>query len=77
MDIDKLRLLETRIDAIVSQHTAVCEERDRLRQQLQDAETRLRTIGERVAEQDKERAEIKARVERILGRLDSLGLAEG
>jgi hypothetical protein len=77
MDIEKLRLLESRIDAVLSQHTTVCAERDQLRQQLVDAEARLRAIGERLAEQDKERAEIKARVERILGRLDSLGLAEG
>jgi hypothetical protein len=77
MDIEKLRLLEGRIDAILSQHSAVCAERDELRQQLSAAEAQLRMVADKMAVQDKERAEIKARVERILGRLDSLALAEG
>jgi hypothetical protein len=74
MDLDKLKLLETRIDDILTQHAAVCQERDRLKQQLAEAETRAVAAIARLAEQEKERAEIKSRVERILDRLDGLGL---
>lgn len=75
MDIEKLRLLETRIDEILGRHAAVCEERDRLRRQLDEAESRAEALLKQLAAHEKERAEIKARVERILDRLDGLGLA--
>jgi hypothetical protein len=75
MDLEKLQLLETRIDDILTQHSAVCQERDRLKQLLSEAESRAVAALARLAEQDSERAEIKARVERILGRLDGLGLS--
>ena len=75
MDLEKLKLLETRIDDILTQHTAVCQERDGLKQQLFEAESRATAAVARLAQHDSERAEIKSRVERILGRLDGLGLS--
>jgi chromosome segregation ATPase len=75
MDLEKLKLLETRIDDILTQHAAVCQERDRLKQQLSDAESRAKAATARLAEHDSERQEIKSRVERILGRLDGLGVS--
>lgn len=75
MDMEKLKLLETRIEDILTQHTAVCEERDRLKQQLSDVESRAASISAQLTEQETERAEVKSRVERILDRLDGLGLS--
>lgn len=75
MDLEKLKLLETRIDDILTQHHAVCQERDRLKQQLSEAESRASVAAERLTRQEQERAEIKSRVERILDRLDGLGLS--
>jgi chromosome segregation ATPase len=75
MNLEKLKLLETRIDEILTQHSAVCQERDRLKQQLSEAESRAVAAIARLAEQESERAEIKSRVERILDRLDGLGLS--
>jgi chromosome segregation ATPase len=74
MDVEKLKLLETRIDDILTQHAAVCQERDRLKQQLSEAESRASNTAAQLAQQESERAEIKSRVERILDRLDGLGL---
>lgn len=75
MDLEKLKLLETRIDDILTQHIAVCQERDRLKQQLSEAEARGAAAVARLAQHDSERAEVKSRVERILERLDGLGLS--
>jgi chromosome segregation ATPase len=75
MDLEKLKLLETRIEDILTQHAAVCQERDRLKQQLSEAESRAKAATARAAEHDSERLEIKSRVERILGRLDGLGVS--
>jgi chromosome segregation ATPase len=75
MDLEKLHLLETRIEDILVQHAAVCEERDRLKQQLNETQSRADAIAAELAVHAKERAEIKARVERLLDRLDGLGLS--
>lgn len=75
MDLEKLKLLETRIDEILTQHAAVCQERDRLKKQLAEAESRAAAAIARLEEQESERAEVKSRVERILDRLDGLGLS--
>lgn len=75
MDLEKLKLLESRIDDILTQHSAVCQELDRLKQQLSEAESRAAEANARLAQQENERSEIKSRVERILDRLDGLGLS--
>lgn len=75
MDLEKLKLLEARIDDILTQHAALCQERDRLKQQLSEAESRASAAAARLTQQESERAEIKSRVERILDRLDGLGLS--
>jgi chromosome segregation ATPase len=75
MDLEKLKLLESKIDDILTRHAAVCQERDRLKQQLSEAESRVLAADTRLAQQESERSEIKSRVERILDRLDGLGLS--
>ncbi len=75
MDLEKLKLLESKIDDILTLHAAVCQERDRLKQQLSEAESRAAAADTRLAQQESERSEIKSRVERILDRLDGLGLS--
>ena len=73
MELEKLKLLEKRIEGILHQHAAVCAERDRLRQQLGEAESWVQAIAAQLQEHLKDRAEIRAKVERILSRLDGLG----
>lgn len=74
MELEKLKVLEARIELILNQHAKVCEERDRLGQRLEQAEARAEEIEAKLADQVREREEIKTRVERILGRLDGIGL---
>lgn len=74
MGIEKLQVLETRVEQILNQHASLTAERDRLFEQLQRAEARFQEISSKLEQYEKERTEIKARVERILGRLEGIGL---
>jgi chromosome segregation ATPase len=73
MNTDTLKVLESRIDELLHQHGAVCEERDRLKVELGRAEERAAEMATQLQQVEKERAEVKTRVERILSRLDGLG----
>ena len=74
MDIEKLKLLESKIETVLTQHATVCKERDRLNEQLGRAESRMKEISVQLQRYEQERAELKTRVERLLSRLDGLNL---
>ena len=75
MSLDSLRVLETRVDDVLTRHAAVCAERDRLQEQLRQAQARITEMSNQMAAVEKERAQIRARVESILGRLEDLDLS--
>ena len=74
MDIDTLRHLESKIEEMLTVHAAVCEERDRLREELGDVQGRMERLGAELKSYESEKAEMRAHVERIMGRLASLDL---
>lgn len=74
MDTERLKLLEARIEELLAAHAALGEERDRLRIQLGEAQARIEGLVGQLQKQEEERAEVKAHVERIISRLDSLDL---
>jgi septal ring factor EnvC (AmiA/AmiB activator) len=74
MDIEALKHLESKIEEVLTRHAAVCEERDRLRAQLGEAHDRLERMVAEVRQNEAERNEVRARVERIMGRLAGLDL---
>lgn len=74
MGLDTLKVLEAKIEELLLQHAAVCEERDQLREQLAAAQTQSEEAVKAHQQMEVERMEVKARVEQILGRLDGLGL---
>lgn len=74
MSLDTLKVLEEKIEELLLRHAAVCEERDRLREQLAGVEAQSQNAVRAHEEMEVERIEVKARVEQILGRLDGLGL---
>ena len=75
MSPDSLRVLEERVDDVLTRHNAVCVERDRLRAQLQEAQGRIAEMKGQLEAFEKERAQVRARVESILGRLEGLDLS--
>ena len=74
MDIENLKLLEAKIDQFVDQHERVREEHDALAQRLKDKEKQLLEASTLLKQYEQERAEIKARLERILSRLEGMDL---
>ena len=74
MSLDTLKVLEEKIEGLLLRHAAVCEERDRLHEQLAGVEAQSQNALRAHEEMEVERMEVKARVEQILGRLDGLGL---
>jgi septal ring factor EnvC (AmiA/AmiB activator) len=75
MSLDSFKVLERRIDDIVARHAAACAERDRLQEQLKQAQAHISEISGQLATFEKERAQVRARVESILGRLEGLDLS--
>lgn len=74
MDSEILRLLEARIDGVLSQHAALSQERDRLRDELGQARAQIDQLAGKLREHEREKAQVKAHVERIMSRLDGLNL---
>jgi septal ring factor EnvC (AmiA/AmiB activator) len=74
MESESLKLLEARVDEFLTRHAAVCRERDELRQQLGQAHARLAELGQQLAQQEHDRARVKAQVERIMSRLEGIDL---
>jgi hypothetical protein len=75
MSLESLKVLEGRVDDILARHAAVCVERDRLRAQLQEAHGHIAEMKSQLDKHEKERAQVRARVESILGRLEGLDLS--
>lgn len=74
MDIETLRHLESKIEEMLALHASVCEERNRLREQLSEAQGRIERMVAEAERREVERTEVRAHVERIMGRLAGLDL---
>lgn len=75
MGLESLKVLEGRVDDVLARHAAVAAERDRLREELAATRERLAEMAARLEDVEKERAQVRARVESILGRLEALDLS--
>lgn len=74
MGLDSLKVLEGRVEGILTRHAGVVAERDRLQQELREAQERIAQLSARLEAVEEERGQIRARVESILGRLEGLDL---
>jgi len=75
MDLENLKLLETKINQFVDQHERAREARESLVQRLKDRDKQLAEATSKLKQYEEERSEIKARLERILSRLEGLDLS--
>lgn len=73
MDLENLKLLETRINQFVDEHQRVREEQESLQERLKNQEVQLAQMATQLQQYERERAEIRARLGRILSRLEGLG----
>jgi chromosome segregation ATPase len=75
MTLESLKVLEGRVGDVLARHAALSAERNRLADQLREAEARIAELAGQLEAQEKERAQVRARVESILGRLEGLDLS--
>ncbi len=74
MALDNLKVLETKVEKVLALQSALGEERDRLRKELEEARSRIEAMTGQLADIERERGEIRNRVDGLLGRLEDLDL---
>ena len=72
--LESLKLLEERVHQFVDQHERVRHDYDEVVHRLEQTEKQLVEMTAQVERYEQERSEVRARLERILSRLDSLDL---
>lgn len=75
MSLETLKVLEGKVENVLGRQLALKDERDRLQEQLKQAQARIAELNGQLATYEKERAQVRARVESILGRLEGLDLS--
>jgi septal ring factor EnvC (AmiA/AmiB activator) len=73
--LESLKLLETKVGEFVDRHEQIRREQEQLRAQLRERDKKLAEAGALLKRYEKERTEMKSRLERILGRLNGLELS--
>jgi septal ring factor EnvC (AmiA/AmiB activator) len=75
MELENLKVLESKIEQFLDQHERVRGEHEALLQRLRDKEQQLAEVTSQLKQYEQERAEVRARLERILTRLNGIDLA--
>ncbi len=74
MDLESLKLLESKIAKLLDRHEEFRRERDTLAQRLKEKETQFTEVAGQLKQYEQDRKEIKNRLEKILGRLNGIDL---
>ena len=74
MDLENLKVLEGKIGQLLDQHERLRGEHDALLVRLQEREKQVAEVTGQLQHYEQERSEIRTRLERILLRLQALGL---
>ena len=75
MDLESLKLLESKIGKILDRHEEVRREKDALAQRLKQQEEKFAKLAGQVKQFEDERSELKTRLEKILNRLNGLEIS--
>ena len=72
MALESLKLLETKINGFLARHAQVCSEKDDLSVRLREREQEYSALLEQLRQYERERNEIRERLEKILNRFEGL-----
>jgi len=72
MALESLKQLEAKINVFLARHQRVCSEKEDLSARLQERELAYSALLEQLRQYERERNEIRDRLERILNRFDGL-----
>lgn len=75
MSLESLKLLETKVAELVSQHERARQANEALQQKLKEQEKQLADTTTRLKQLEKEREEVKGRLEKVLSRIDGVDLS--
>ena len=74
MDLENLKVLESKINQLLDQQERVRGEHEALLQRLRDKEQQLAEVTVQLKQYEQERSEVRTRLERILTRLNGIDL---
>ena len=72
MALESLKLLEAKISGFLARHEQICSEKDDLSVRLREREQEYSALLEQLRQYERDRNEIRARLEKILNRLEGL-----
>ncbi len=75
MDVDKLEQLELCVERLVEQNRTMKRAKVRAETRLQERDAQCRSLRDRVQRYERERAVLRERLNRIIGRFEQLGLS--
>jgi septal ring factor EnvC (AmiA/AmiB activator) len=74
MSLESLKVLEAKLDEFVDRHEQVREQQKELQQRLEKQATQLNQALAQLKRCEKERVEVRERLQRVLSRINELGL---
>jgi septal ring factor EnvC (AmiA/AmiB activator) len=74
MSLESLKVLEAKLDEFVDRHEQVWEQQKELQQRLEKQATQLNQALAQLKRYEKERVEVRERLQRVLSRINELGL---
>ncbi len=77
MNIETFKLLETKLKRILTHYERLRSERDTLCRELEERQRQVKELEGKLKLCERERAEVRARVEKVLGRVESLEASWG
>ena len=75
MDLDKLEQLELRVARLVEQHQRMRTAKAEAETRLRDRTAQCKSLSDRIQRYERERAALRERLTKILGRFEHLGLS--
>lgn len=76
MSVDNIDKLEAKIHRLIEQHEKVKRDKETVEKRLQQKEDEWHHLKGQIRQYERERVELREKLDRILGQFDTLELAE-